>query len=238
MMKACGCDRSGMSIGGAERSNVLRPTVRGGVREACLEEALAIIEESGVEALSLREVSRRLGVSHQAPYRHFTNRDDLLAELLTRCFEVFAAHLEARPRSDHPGDDFFAMGEAYLSFAKAHPTRYRLMFSTPMPNPEKYPQMMARARTAFGLLEQRLAGMPIVPTPVGTPISRKLDALFVWSTVHGLAGILSSQITAGLGFTPHEHAAAVGQILARIGLGLAMGGDKPPPDCGGSVSPQ
>ncbi len=87
---------------GAERSNVLRPTVRGGVREACLEEALAIIEESGVEALSLREVSRRLGVSHQAPYRHFTNRDDLLAELLSRCFEVFAAHLEARPRSDHP----------------------------------------------------------------------------------------------------------------------------------------
>ncbi len=90
----------------AQRSNIVRPSVvRGGVREACLEEALAIIEEDGVESLSLREVSRRLGVSHQAPYRHFTNRDDLLAELLTRCFEVFAAHLEARPRSDHPGDD-------------------------------------------------------------------------------------------------------------------------------------
>ncbi len=236
-MMRSGLTRMGMAVGGAERSNIVRPAVRGEVREACLEEALAIIEESGVEALSLREVSRRLGVSHQAPYRHFTNRDDLLAELLSRCFEVFAAHLEARPRSDHPGDDFYAMGEAYLSFAQAHPTRYRLMFSTPMPSPEKYPQMMARARAAFGLLQRRLAGMPAPPAPVGQPVSDKLDALFVWSTVHGLAGLLNSQITAGLGFTREEHAAAIGQILARIGLGLGMGGGGPPPDREGPVSP-
>ncbi len=221
----------------AEKITVLRPAARGEVREACLEEALAIIEESGVEALSLREVSRRLGVSHQAPYRHFSNRDDLLAELLSRCFEVFAAHLEARPRSDHPGDDFAAMGEAYMSFAQAHPTRYRLMFSTPMPNPEKYPEMMEKARFAFGLLVRRLADMPVTPMPVGEPRSDRLDALFVWSTVHGLAGLLSSQITAGLGFTAEEHAAAVGQILARIGLGLSMGGGGPPPGCDGPVSP-
>ncbi len=208
---------------GSQRGTVGRATARGEVREACLEEALAIIEEQGVEALSLREVSRRLGVSHQAPYRHFSSRDDLLAELLSRCFEVFAAHLEARPRSDDPGDDFFAMGQAYLSFAQAHPTRYRLMFSTPLPDPDRHPKMMARARTAFGLLETRLGGMPAPPAPVGAPVSRKLDALFVWSTVHGLAGLLASPVMAGLGFKPEEMAAVTEQALARIGLGLGYG---------------
>ncbi len=129
-----------------------------------------------------------------------------------------------------------------MSFARAHPTRYRLMFSTPMPNPEKYPEMMEKARMAFGLLEKRLADMPAPAMPVGPLQSGKLDALFVWSTVHGLAGLLSSQIMAGLRFTPEEHAAVIGQILARIGLGLGMGGERegcqaPPPRPEEPVSP-
>jgi AcrR family transcriptional regulator len=192
------------------------------LRQACLDEALAIIETSGVEALSLREVSRRLGVSHQAPYRHFASRDHILAELLSGSFEVFAAHLKSRPGSAAPPADLQAMGEAYLDFARAHPTRYRLMFSTPMPDPERFPEMMSRARAAFGLLEERLATMPSGTASVGDPSSPKLDALFVWATIHGLAGILNSEVMIGLAFTEHERAAAVGQTLARIGLGLGL----------------
>ncbi|MCG8692745.1 MAG: TetR/AcrR family transcriptional regulator, partial [Minwuiales bacterium] len=64
------------------------------LREACVREALAIIDTSGVEELSLREVARRLGVSHQAPYRHFPSRDHILAEIVTRAFESFARYLD------------------------------------------------------------------------------------------------------------------------------------------------
>ena len=56
------------------------------MREACVEEALAIVGEAGLEALSLREVARRLHVSHQAPYKHFPSRDHILAEVVGRAF--------------------------------------------------------------------------------------------------------------------------------------------------------
>jgi AcrR family transcriptional regulator len=58
---------------------------------------LAIIDSAGLEQLSLREVARRLYVSHQAPYRHFASRDHLLAEIVARAFEAFAQHLDGHP---------------------------------------------------------------------------------------------------------------------------------------------
>ena len=71
------------------------------LREACLTEALDAIREKGVEALSLRDVARRLKVSHQAPYKHFSSKDHLLAEVISRCLRDFADHLK---RSGH-GDE-------------------------------------------------------------------------------------------------------------------------------------
>src|SRR5689334_1476394 len=160
---------------------------RASVKERCLAEALRIIDEGGVEALSFREVSRRVGVSHQAPYKYFESRDDILAELLTRAFREFAEHLERRPaRNDH-FDDLRAMGEAYFDYARRHPLKYRLMFGTAMPQPERHPEMMAQAQRAFTLLRTRLAEMSTRPLGGCTPSDVDLDALFVWSSIHGLA---------------------------------------------------
>jgi AcrR family transcriptional regulator len=193
---------------------------RSAVKERCLEEALRIIDEGGIEALSFREVSRRVGVSHQAPYKYFDSRDDILAELLTRSFAEFAAHLEARPRSAEPYADMRAMGEAYFDYARRHPLKYRLMFGTPMPEPERHPVMMAEARRAFGLLKDRLGDMPVRPLAAPALDDVDLDALFVWSAIHGLASILGSDILPTLGFTEHQTHQAVAHCLARIGASL------------------
>jgi AcrR family transcriptional regulator len=84
------------------------------LREDCLTEAASIIAERGLEVLSLREVARRLGVSHQAPYKHFESRDHILAELTIRAPRSFAAKLEAREHHEDHFADLEAVGRAYF----------------------------------------------------------------------------------------------------------------------------
>jgi AcrR family transcriptional regulator len=195
---------------------------RGQVREACLSEALRIIEDSGIDALSFREVSRRLGVSYQAPYKHFESRDAILAELLTRCFEEFAEHLESSPPGSDAAANLHALGERYFDYAKRFPTKYRLMFEMPMPEPEKHPAMMAQSRRAFGLLKSRLTMMQVrAARPSGQPADN-LDALFVWSVVHGLASILNADTIGTLNFSEAELHQAAAHCLARIGVALGV----------------
>lgn len=199
-------------------------TTRGPARsrtlgEDCVREALAIIEEQGVEALSLRDVARRLGVSHQAPYKHFPSRDHLLAEIVGRAFAAFAVHLDERPRSDNPHEDLAAMGWAYLRYADAHPLQYRLMFGTALPDPARHPEMMRRAQHAFALLRGCLERMT---SDVGRD-GAALDALFVWSAMHGLASILQSRALGTLGLPGSLLAAAVPNAMQRIGAALSAG---------------
>jgi len=204
-----------------ERRAIGRPAIpRGHVKDACLAEALRIIEDKGIEALSFREVSRRLGVSYQAPYKHFESKDAILAELLTRCFAEFAEHLEARSLSGDAAQDMHALGESYFDYAKRFPTKYRLMFETPMPEPEKHPAMMAEARRAFALLKARLEAMAILPVTSAGRSTANLDALFVWSVVHGLASILNSDTIKTLNFSEWELHQAAAHCLCRISVGL------------------
>jgi AcrR family transcriptional regulator len=190
------------------------------LREACIEEALAIIERDGVEALSLREVARRLGVSHQAPYKHYPSRDHLLAEVVRRAFVAFAEHLDARPRQTDPFADLHAMGRAYLDYAMRHPLQYRLIFGTPLPDPKAHPEMMTRGRYAFALLEKAVAALEWARPDAARPADPRLDALHVWALLHGLASIAQTSALRSLRLPKpvmtamHEHA------MARMEEGL------------------
>jgi AcrR family transcriptional regulator len=189
------------------------------LREACVSEALAIIGERGVESLSIREVARRLGVSHQAPYRHFASSDHLLAEIVRRTYAMFSAHLRKRPKGESAADDMRHMGEAYLAFALKHPLHYRLIFGTPLPDPTEHPEMMQEARFAFSILLDGIARLH--GRPGDASAETKLDALFVWATVHGLATILQTEALDKLGLRQRELAQAIPHTLACIGRALA-----------------
>lgn len=210
-----------------------RPTARNAdLREACVRQALAVIEAEGVERLSLREVARRLGVSHQAPYRHFASRDHLLAEIIARGFDAFARHLDARaaragPAGADPAADLRAMGAAYLDFARAHPLQYRLIFGAVLPDPAAHPEMLRKARHAFGLLTTaigRLSRQPMPPDDAAAGMSGDdevaLDALFVWSALHGVATISQTRALSSLALSPIVHARATAHVLERVGRAL------------------
>jgi len=186
------------------------------LREACIDQAMRIIASDGVEALSLRDVARRLGVSHQAPYKHFASRDHIIAEIVVRAFAQLSAHLERRKRHTDPIEELASLGALYVGFARQQPLQYRLMFGTPLPDPDAHPEMMRQARVPFEVLRETIARLP------GRGDAREVerDALFAWATVHGLASILESRAGEQLGLHGRDIAEVTAHTLRRIGAAM------------------
>lgn len=186
------------------------------LREACVAEALRIVETSGFEKLSLREVARRLGVSHQAPYRHFPSRDHILAEIVSRAYSAFASHLEKRRQTGDPDEDLCEMGRAYLSYAKKHSLQYQLMFSTPLPDPKKHPNMMAKAQQTFSLLHENVSALHALLQGSAQVRRSEFDALFIWFTLHGLCSLMQSRVADQLALPPKTVNALHDELFKRI----------------------
>ena len=189
------------------------------LRDACIVAAQEVIAERGIENLSLRDVARRLGVSHQAPYKHYPSRDHLLAEVMRRCFQRFAAFLDARPRFDDPEQDLESLGTQYLSYAHQHALEYRLMFSTTWPVSAEQFDLASDATHAFDVLRgvlQRMHGKTAVMRE-----AVELDALYIWSTMHGLAGVMNGQCIGELDLKANVLKRAVRHSMQRMGIGLA-----------------
>jgi AcrR family transcriptional regulator len=189
------------------------------LRDACIVAAHEVIAEQGVENLSLRDVARKLGVSHQAPYRHYPSRDHLLAEVMRRCFQRFAAHLDARPHADDPAKDLESLGWQYLEYARDHPLEYRLMFSTTWPASAEQSDLVADATHAFDILRGVLRRMHGASAAMRDRVD--LDALHIWSTIHGLAGVMNGQCIDKLELRAKVLEKAIRHTMERMSAGLA-----------------
>ena len=143
----------------------------GDLRATLLQVAGKVMEKEGLAGLSLRDLARRAGVSHNAPYRHFPDRDALLAALGAEGFERLGEAMGA-----HTGRE---MGEAYVHFALEHPQRFRLMFGGAL-DFEKYPGLRTAADAAYQLL---VLAFKDLPRP-------ELAAAGAWALVHGLSHLL------------------------------------------------
>jgi len=184
------------------------------LKEACIRAAREVISEHGVEHLSLREVARKLGVSHQAPYRHYPSRDHLLAEVMRRCFQSFARSLDAREHSDEPMADLESLGRQYLSYAAANPLEYRLMFGTPWPEPAEHPDLVRDAVHAFDVLRGVLRRLYGASGAMRAKVD--LHAMFIWSTMHGFASITHANVMDCLELAPKVKAAAPEHVMRMI----------------------
>ena len=188
------------------------------LKEACIQAARDVIAEDGVENLSMRDVARELGISHQAPYRHFESRDHLLAEIMRRCFVDIAHHLDQRPRSGIADTDLGAMGHAYLDYAQRKPLEYRLMFGTPWPAPAQHPELVRHAVHAFNMLRDSLRNMQGNDGEHTAQADRR--AMFIWSALHGMASITQANVMQHLSLASGVEPDLRDDLLARIGLGL------------------
>jgi|GEM_PF-187288 len=159
------------------------------VRGRILNAAVKVIDREGLAGVSMREVARAAGVSHQAPYHYFEDREAILAALAEEGFKILTLRLtNALDPSVPAAERFVQAGAAYVHFAVDHPSLFRLMFRPDFVAMERFPSVRACGEEAFR----------IVPTLVqesieeGLPAEPSIEALVVlaWSVPHGLACLL------------------------------------------------
>lgn len=161
-----------------------KPYHHGNLREALLEAAVRLIAEVGPTAFTLREVARRAGVSHNAPYRHFQDKDDLLNAVATQGFlELTQAMLDGAKRQPNSLAQLKSAGLAYISFALRRPEHFTVMFEAPVPKERKYSDEAGEQSFATLLNFVRRCqdeGLLLAGD------TQKL-ALLAWTMVHGIA---------------------------------------------------
>jgi AcrR family transcriptional regulator len=162
-----------------------RPYHRIHLKESLLDAAVALIGEVGPQAFTLREVARRAGVSHNAPYRHFRDKDDLLAAVAAQGFDrLTESMLTAMRKGRTAGERLSLAGRGYVQFALEWPQHILVMFEGPKPA-EPRPTHAESAQRAFQtLLDAIAAAQAEGALPKGDP---ERFAIVAWSGVHGLA---------------------------------------------------
>jgi AcrR family transcriptional regulator len=157
----------------------------GNLREALLQGALRVIAELGPAAFTLREVARRAGVSHNAPYRHFRDKDALLAAVAAQGFrELTRAMRDAGERKSNTLDRLKQSGLAYVAFAVRRPEHFTVMFDAPV-IACKDPEYLQASQEAFNTLVNYIRNCQDQgQLPAGDTLER---ALYAWSLVHGIA---------------------------------------------------
>jgi AcrR family transcriptional regulator len=161
----------------------------GNLREALIRAALELIARKGTAGFTFAEAARFAGVSPAAPYRHFRDRDELMASVALRGFEEFGAALKRGWDGGRP-DPFTALdrlGRAYLEFARAKPALYSAMFEAGVPVVAD-PALRDASERAFAILRSAADAISAAAPPAARPPALMV-ALHIWAITHGVASL-------------------------------------------------
>jgi AcrR family transcriptional regulator len=182
-----------------------RPYRHGNLPAALLAAARQILDENGLHAVGLRETSRRVGVSATAAYRHFTNKEDLLASVAAEGFHELAAAMQVATRG--VGNPLIQAGVAYIEFANENRGLFRLMFGPILAERTKYPALQAASARVEAMLVRGVSDLD------QRPLNDNHAAMAAWALVHGLAHLIVD------GFLPAARATVQAEeILGKIRL--------------------
>lgn len=189
----------------------------GDLRRALIEAALALIEEKGPQGFTLSEAAKEAGVTPAAVYRHFAGRDDLIAEIARRGYEIFAdlmAHAYGGGRPTALAA-FEATGRAYLAFARKYPGHYMAMFESGI-SFNANPELAHAARRASDVLEKAALALSEQLPPDRRPPASMFSA-HIWALSHGVVELFArGQPGRKSPFSPED--------LLESGLGIYLRG--------------
>ena len=173
------------------RNGETRSYHHGNLREALMQATLDLIAEKGIAGVTFAEAARRAGVSAAAPYRHFRDRDELLAAVASSGYDRFAEALKAAWQEGRPAPAaaYERMGHAYLDFARREPSYFIAMFESGVPL-DAHEALQQAGNRAFGVLrdaaEVLVSHMPAKGRPPALMV-----ALHTWSLAHGVASLFA-----------------------------------------------
>ena len=204
----------------------------GNLREALIAAALDLISKKGAAGFTFADAARAAGVSPAAPYRHFRDRDALMADVARRGFEGFAAALAGAWDGGKPSPRtaFERVGRAYLRFAEKEPALFSAMFESGLAVSE-YPELREAGDRAFTVLREACEAVAATLPKERRPPSLMM-ALHIWSLSHGIAALFARGDGARrtIPMTPEELLEA-GVLIYLEGLGVPpdpLRGDAPP----------
>jgi AcrR family transcriptional regulator len=184
------------------------------LRRQVLDASLELIGREGLSALSMREVARRAGVSHQAPYHHFGDREGIFVAIADEGFRGLRQDMEkALASTPDPIARLQAIGAAYVTYALRHPSHFKVMFRSELAPLTRHAEANARADTCFDLLVSVANGASAHRTG-------RIDAalpLAAWSLAHGLATLmLESKLDRQFGVTRKGRESAIAAVLGAF----------------------
>ncbi|GIJ43593.1 hypothetical protein Val02_04790 [Virgisporangium aliadipatigenens] len=156
-----------------------RPYHHGDLRNALIDATMELVRERGARGFSVSEAARRAGVSISAPYRHFADRDSMLAAAAMLGFRELEARFDTLLAGQSFGDHAAQIAVSYLRFALEYPARFEVMFA-PGIDRLRHPEMLGQAERVQQRLEDTLA-----PYLDGEPLAERAAQL--WALAHGVA---------------------------------------------------
>jgi AcrR family transcriptional regulator len=186
----------------------------GDLREALIRAALQEAEQGGPEAISIKALAKQLGVSQPAPYRHFADREALLAAVAAEAFRQFSAELRAAIHKSSKRSKLSRFARAMLDFGLRRNGIFRLMFaSRVIACASDDSELHAVARETFALLVEALEAPAV-------GLLRERQALKVWASLHGVVMLAEQGLFTGemAGATREE---LVEDIVTEAKLALA-----------------
>jgi len=160
----------------------------GDLRRALVEAAFELVKEFGPAGITLREAARRAGVTHAAPYRHFADKEALLAAVAEEGFVRLRTEIEEGIVGVEPGDLLEIIGVIYVRFARKHPSQFRVMFGAEMGDKRRYPTLTQADQAVFDVLCKAIrtaqeAGVVAQGNPARL-------GMVQWSMLHGVAALV------------------------------------------------
>ncbi|MEV7870610.1 TetR/AcrR family transcriptional regulator [Streptomyces sp. NPDC088124] len=184
----------------------------GALRQALINGAKDILAELGHEQFSLNEVARRAGVSTSAPYRHFRDRDELLAAVATDGYTTLHQRLQQAAReAGDPGDRLLRLGGAYVRFAQEHPGLFVTMFRGPGGIPDEV------GIKSYEILRHAVAEAQQAEL-LSTVPSTELLTRSIWAALHGLSVLSLRQLSERFDMDVSPEQLAADTLSALLGL--------------------